>query len=141
MARKWWTLLLVCVGTFMLLLDVTIVNVALPDIERDLDATLTDLQWVIDAYVLALASLTLIAGSLADRLGRRRVFVVGLGPSPSPHCSPASPPTRSSSSSPAGCKASAGRPCSARRVSGVNTFARPELSALPDRTFLCMTLE
>jgi EmrB/QacA subfamily drug resistance transporter len=78
MARKWWTLLLVCVGSFMLLLDVTIVNVALPDIERDLDATLTDLQWVIDAYVLALASLTLIAGSLADRLGRRRIFVAGL---------------------------------------------------------------
>jgi len=79
MARKWWTLLVVCVGSFMLLLDVTIVNVALPQIERDLDATLTDLQWVIDAYVLALASLTLIAGSLGDRLGRRRVFVAGLG--------------------------------------------------------------
>jgi EmrB/QacA subfamily drug resistance transporter len=79
MARKWWTLLLVCVGSFMLLLDVTIVNVALPEIERDLDASLTDLQWVIDAYVLALASLTLIAGSLGDRLGRRLVFVAGLG--------------------------------------------------------------
>jgi EmrB/QacA subfamily drug resistance transporter len=78
MARKWWTLLLVCVGSFMLLLDVTIVNVALPEIERDLGATLTDLQWVIDAYVLALASITLIAGSLGDRLGRRRVFVAGL---------------------------------------------------------------
>ena len=78
MARKWWTLLVVCVGSFMLLLDVTIVNVALPEIERDLDATLTDLQWVIDAYVLALAALTLIAGSLGDRLGRRRVFVGGL---------------------------------------------------------------
>jgi EmrB/QacA subfamily drug resistance transporter len=78
MARKWWTLLVVCVGSFMLLLDVTIVNVALPEIERDLDATLTDLQWVIDAYVLALAALTLIAGSLGDRLGRRRVFVAGL---------------------------------------------------------------
>jgi EmrB/QacA subfamily drug resistance transporter len=79
MARKWWTLLVVCVGSFMLLLDVTIVNVALPEIERDLGATLTDLQWVIDSYVLALASLTLIAGSLGDRLGRRRVFVAGLG--------------------------------------------------------------
>jgi EmrB/QacA subfamily drug resistance transporter len=78
MARKWWTLLVVCVGSFMLLLDVTIVNVALPEIERDLGATLTDLQWVIDAYVLALAALTLIAGSLGDRLGRRRVFTAGL---------------------------------------------------------------
>jgi EmrB/QacA subfamily drug resistance transporter len=79
MARKWWTLLVVCIGTFMLLLDVTIVNVALPEIETDLGATLTDLQWVVDAYVLGLASLTLIAGSLGDRLGRRRVFVAGLG--------------------------------------------------------------
>jgi EmrB/QacA subfamily drug resistance transporter len=79
MARKWWTLLVVCVGTFMLLLDVTIVNVALPEIQADLGATLTDLQWVVDSYVLALASLTLIAGSLGDRLGRRRVFVAGLG--------------------------------------------------------------
>ena len=78
MARKWWTLLVVCVASFMLLLDVTIVNVALPDIERDLDASLTDLQWVIDSYVLALATLTLVAGSLGDRLGRRRVFVAGL---------------------------------------------------------------
>jgi EmrB/QacA subfamily drug resistance transporter len=79
MARKWWTLLVVCVGSFMLLLDVTIVNVALPEIEADLGASLTDLQWVVDSYVLALASLTLIAGSLGDRLGRRRVFVAGLG--------------------------------------------------------------
>jgi EmrB/QacA subfamily drug resistance transporter len=78
MARKWWTLLVVCIGSFMLLLDVTIVNVALPEIESDLGATLTDLQWVVDSYVLALASLTLIAGSLGDRLGRRRVFVIGL---------------------------------------------------------------
>jgi EmrB/QacA subfamily drug resistance transporter len=79
MARKWWTLLVVCVGSFMLLLDVTIVNVALPQIEADFGATLTDLQWVVDSYVLALASLTLIAGSLGDRLGRRRIFVLGLG--------------------------------------------------------------
>jgi EmrB/QacA subfamily drug resistance transporter len=78
MARKWWTLLVVCVGSFMLLLDVTIVNVALPEIESDLGASLTDLQWVVDSYVLALASLTLIAGALGDRLGRRRVFVFGL---------------------------------------------------------------
>jgi EmrB/QacA subfamily drug resistance transporter len=78
MARKWWTLLTVSIGTFMLLLDVTIVNVALPEIERDLGASLTDLQWVVDSYVLALAALTLMAGSLADRLGRKRVFTAGL---------------------------------------------------------------
>ena len=78
MARKWWTLLTVSIATFMLLLDVTIVNVALPEIERDLGASLTDLQWVVDSYVLALAALTLMAGALADRLGRKLVFTVGL---------------------------------------------------------------
>ena len=78
MARKWWTLITVSIATFMLLLDVTIVNVALPEIERDLGASLTDLQWVVDSYVLALAALTLMAGSLADRLGRKLVFTVGL---------------------------------------------------------------
>src|SRR6266498_81067 len=78
MARKWWTLLTVSIATFMLLLDVTIVNVALPAIERDLGASLTDLEWVVDSYVLALAALTLMAGALADRLGRKLVFTAGL---------------------------------------------------------------
>jgi EmrB/QacA subfamily drug resistance transporter len=78
MDRKWWTLVAVCTATFMLLLDITIVNVALPSIERDLNASFTDLQWVIDAYALSLAALLLTAGSLADRMGRRRVFVIGL---------------------------------------------------------------
>jgi EmrB/QacA subfamily drug resistance transporter len=78
MERKWWTLLAVSAGTFMLLLDVTIVNVALPDIERALDASLSDLQWVIDAYALSLAALLLTAGSLADLYGRRIVFAIGL---------------------------------------------------------------
>ena len=68
---------MVCVAIFMLLLDITIVNVALPDIAADLDANFTDLQWVIDAYALSLAALLLTAGSLADRLGRRRVFTAG----------------------------------------------------------------
>ncbi len=79
MARKWWTLLAVTVATFMLLLDITVVNVALPSIREDLGASFTDLQWVVDAYALTLAALVLTAGSLADRLGRRRVFAVGLG--------------------------------------------------------------
>jgi EmrB/QacA subfamily drug resistance transporter len=78
MDRKWWTLLAVCIGTFMLLLDVTIVNTALPYIERALDASFTDLQWVIDAYALSLAALLLTGGSLADLFGRRLVFVIGL---------------------------------------------------------------
>src|SRR4029079_6247119 len=75
---KWWTLTAVCLGVFMLLLDITIVNVALPDIQTDLDATLSDLQCGIDAYALSLAALLLTAGSLADLFGRRRVFVIGL---------------------------------------------------------------
>jgi EmrB/QacA subfamily drug resistance transporter len=78
MERKWWTLIAVCVGTFMLLLDVTIVNVALPDIQRSLTASFSDLQWVVDAYALALAALLLTTGSLADLFGRRLLFVAGL---------------------------------------------------------------
>jgi EmrB/QacA subfamily drug resistance transporter len=77
MASKWWTLVAVCTGVFMLLLDITIVNVALPDIQTQLDASLSDLQWVIDAYALSLASLLLTAGSLADLFGRKRVFAIG----------------------------------------------------------------
>jgi EmrB/QacA subfamily drug resistance transporter len=77
-ARKWWTLIAVSVATFMLLLDITVVNTALPSIEEDLSASFTDLQWVVDAYALSLAALVLTAGSLADRIGRRRVFTVGL---------------------------------------------------------------
>jgi EmrB/QacA subfamily drug resistance transporter len=78
MARKWWTLLVVCVGTFMLLLDITIVNVALPKIASSLKASFSDIQWVIDAYALTLASFLLTAGTLADRLGRRLVYSIGL---------------------------------------------------------------
>jgi EmrB/QacA subfamily drug resistance transporter len=78
MQRKWWTLLVVSVATYMLLLDITVVNVALPSIRQDLGASFTDLQWVVDAYALTLAALVLTAGSLADRLGRRRLFAAGL---------------------------------------------------------------
>ena len=78
MARKWWVLAAVCTGVTMLLLDVTIVNVALPSIERDFSATLADLQWVISGYALALAAFLLTAGSLADRYGRRLIFGGGL---------------------------------------------------------------
>jgi EmrB/QacA subfamily drug resistance transporter len=77
--RRWWTLGVVCVATFMLLLDITIVNVALPDIARDLHSSFEDLQWVIDAYALSLAAFLLTAGSLADLFGRRRLFATGLG--------------------------------------------------------------
>src|SRR3954453_6048917 len=78
MARKWWTLIAVCTATFMLLLDITIVNVALPAIQRSLHASFSDLQWVVDAYALALATCVLTAGSIADLFGRKRVFLSGI---------------------------------------------------------------
>src|SRR3954469_21149855 len=75
---KWWTLGAVCLGTFMLLLDITIVNVALPSIQQDLHSTFSDLQWVIDAYALTLAALLLTGGALADMYGRRKLYLLGL---------------------------------------------------------------
>ncbi|HET9103806.1 MAG TPA: MFS transporter [Solirubrobacteraceae bacterium] len=78
MSRKWWTLGAVSTGIFMLLLDVTIVNVALPDIQRTFHAPLSDLQWTIDAYALSLAAFLLTGGALADQFGRRRLFAIGL---------------------------------------------------------------
>ncbi|MET9340076.1 MFS transporter [Nonomuraea sp. NPDC003804] len=79
MARKWFTLVVACAATFMLLLDITIVTVALPDMQHALGASFSDLQWVTDAYALTLAALLLTSGSLADRFGRRRLFLIGLG--------------------------------------------------------------
>src|SRR5437016_2467270 len=79
MERKWRALLIVCVAIFMLLLDITIVNVALPSIQRDLHTSFTDLQWVVDAYALLLATSVLNAGTLGDWLGRKRVFIGGVG--------------------------------------------------------------
>ena len=70
--------MVVCVATFMLLLDVTIVNVALPAIQHALHASFSELQWVIDAYALGLATFVLTAGSLADLFGRKRLFVIGV---------------------------------------------------------------
>jgi MFS family permease len=77
-SRQRWTLVLVCTAAFMLLLDITIVSVALPSIQRDLRASLPDLQWVSAAYALVLAVLLLPAATLGDRLGRRRLFLAGL---------------------------------------------------------------
>jgi EmrB/QacA subfamily drug resistance transporter len=76
--RKWWPLIAVCAGAFMLLVDVTIVNVALPDMARSLHTSFPDLQWVIDLYALVLGALVLTVGSVADRIGRRRVYLMGL---------------------------------------------------------------
>ncbi len=77
--RKWWTLIAVCTAVFMLLLDITVVNVALPDIQRSLNSSFSDLQWVVDAYSLTLAAFLLTAGVIGDIYGRRTIFAVGLG--------------------------------------------------------------
>ncbi|MEU7552642.1 MFS transporter [Streptomyces sp. NPDC044571] len=77
--RKWLPLTAVCLGAFMLLVDVTIVTVALPDMAAEMHTGFAGLQWVMDVYALALAALLLGAGSLADRIGRRRVYLGGLG--------------------------------------------------------------
>ena len=77
--RHWWTLIAVCLATFMLLVDVTIVQVALPTIQRKLHTSFSDLQWLISAYALSLSALILTSGAVADRLGRKRVFLFGLG--------------------------------------------------------------
>jgi EmrB/QacA subfamily drug resistance transporter len=78
MTTQRWTLVVVCAATAMLMLDIAVVNTALSRIADDLDTGLSGLQWVVDAYTLALASVVLTAGSLADRFGRRRLFSIGL---------------------------------------------------------------
>jgi EmrB/QacA subfamily drug resistance transporter len=76
--RKWWTLGAVSLGLFMIMLDNTVVNVALPTIQRDLGARLSELEWIVSGYALTFAAFLLTGGKLADQFGRRRVFVVGL---------------------------------------------------------------
>src|SRR5204863_4492773 len=76
--RKWWTLAAVSFGLFMIMLDNTIVNVALPSIERSLDLKISELEWVVTGYALTFGALMLTGGKLADLLGRRLIFVVGL---------------------------------------------------------------
>jgi len=76
--KKWWTLAAVAFGLFMIMLDNTIVNVALPSIERDLHMTISNLEWVVTAYALTFAALLITGGKLGDYYGRRKMFVVGL---------------------------------------------------------------
>src|SRR6266851_8461707 len=76
--RKWWTLVAVAFGLFMIMLDNTVVNVALPSIQRDLKVSVSSLEWVVNGYFLTFAVLMLTGGKLADLLGRRFIFIVGL---------------------------------------------------------------
>src|SRR5881409_3615666 len=76
--RKWWTLVAVSFGLFMIMLDNTVVNVALPSIRSDLGISVSELEWVVNAYALTFGVLLLTGGKLADLLGRRRIFILGL---------------------------------------------------------------
>ncbi len=76
--HKWWTLFAMCFALFMIMLDNTIVNVALPSIQRELKPTPENLEWTVNAYILVFATLILLGGKLGDRFGRRRIFMVGL---------------------------------------------------------------
>ncbi|MFI6903732.1 MFS transporter [Nonomuraea sp. NPDC050394] len=76
--RRWWTLAVLCLATLVLAVDGTVLNLAIPTLVRDLGATPSEIQWILDAYVLVFAGLLLTAGSLSDRFGRRKMLVIGL---------------------------------------------------------------
>lgn len=76
--RRWWTLAVLCLSLLVIGLDNTILNVALPTLQRDLDATSSELQWIVDVYMLVFAGVLLTAGSLGDRFGRKRALTLGL---------------------------------------------------------------
>jgi EmrB/QacA subfamily drug resistance transporter len=76
--RKWWTLAAVAFGLFMIMLDNTVVNVALPSIQRDLHVKLSELEWIVTGYALTFAALLITGGKLGDLYGRRRIFVIGI---------------------------------------------------------------
>src|SRR5882757_7557676 len=78
MAHKRWTLVATILASAMTFIDGTVVNVALPALQRSLDATITDVQWVVEAYALFLGALILVGGSLGDQLGRKRVFLASV---------------------------------------------------------------
>ncbi len=76
--RRWWILAVLCLSVLLVVVDNTIVNVALPTMSRELSASTQGLQWIVDAYTLVFAGLLLVGGNLGDRLGRRRVLQAGL---------------------------------------------------------------
>src|SRR3954464_5552065 len=76
--RRWWTLGAMCFALFMLMLDNTVVNVALPSIQQDLDASISGLEWTVNGYTLSIAVLLVTGGRLGDIFGRRRMFLAGI---------------------------------------------------------------
>src|SRR3979490_2842463 len=76
--QRWLALVVICFGQLMIVLDSTIVNVALPSIQRDLNFTQADLTWVVNGYLIAYGSFLLVAGGVGDLIGRRKVFLAGV---------------------------------------------------------------
>src|SRR4029453_16836733 len=76
--KRWWALYVLCAGVLMIVLDTTIVNVALPSIRSDLRFTETSLVWVVNAYLLTFGGFLLLGGRLGDLFGHRRIFLLGL---------------------------------------------------------------
>ena len=76
--RRWMALYVLCTGMLMIVVDATIVNVALPSIQQDLGFSQSDLAWVVNAYLIAFGGLLLLAGRLGDLIGQRRIFLIGL---------------------------------------------------------------
>jgi Sugar phosphate permease len=89
--RRWLALAVIVTAQFMVVLDISIVNVALPSIKTDLNFSQENLQWVITAYSIFFGGFLLLGGRLADLFGRRRLFMAGCSCSPSAHCSTGSP--------------------------------------------------
>jgi MFS family permease len=85
--NRWIALYVLCAGMLMIVLDITIVNVALPSIQDDLGFSQSNLAWVVNAYLVPFGGLLLLAGRLGDLLGQRRIFLVGSASSPRPRCS------------------------------------------------------
>ena len=94
--NRWVTLVLVCLAQFMVILDATIVNIALPTIQQDLEFSQADLQWVINSYTLFFGGFLLLGGRAADLFGRKRIFIAGTIVFSSRACSTGSPRTPSS---------------------------------------------
>ena len=108
--NPWVVLVLICLAQFMVVLDATIVNVALPSIQKDLHLSEGNLQWIVNAYTLVFGGFLLLGGRAGDLLGRKRLFLIGLVIfTGRVACSTASPRARACSSAPARCRASVPR--------------------------------
>ena len=108
---RWLALMVLCLGTLMIVLDTTIVNVALPSIRADLGFSATSLAWVVNAYLLTFGGFLLLGGRLGDLFGHRRLFIAGSRCSRSRRCAAASPGRRRCWWPRAPCRASAARSC------------------------------